>query len=417
MKRLLLVAYCFPPILTAEALLVLRTVRALEPLGWTVTVLTVDERTAPGARDDSLLANVPASTVIVRAPTRERPFQFLHRLPLRTALWLGLPEEQLLWYRAAVDRGSVLLRAERFDGLLSWASFHASNVVALRLAQQTDAPWVAHFSDPWVASPYFPGRPLQRAFAARLERKILEGADAVTFTTKQTVDLVGRSYPGAWRDRAVVIPHGFEPAAHGGLRRPGALRMVHTGIFYKDRRTPLPLLDALASLHREHSLKGRLEVVFVGPFLARYAAAVESLALNGIVRFVGQRPYSEAQRIARDADVLLVIDAPSTGASVFLPSKLVEYLAFRRPILGLTPREGASADLLRRLELPVVEPTDVAGIQRAVAELIGSFEDGTLVVSSRFTEVAREYEISATTAQLVRLLERLPRAARRLRPS
>ena len=193
--------------------------------------------------------------------------------------------------------------------------------------------------------------------------------------------------------------------------------MVHTGIFYKDRRTPLPLLDALASLHREHSLKGRLEVVFVGPFLARYAAAVESLGLNGIVRFVGQRPYSEAQRIARDADVLLVIDAPSTGASVFLPSKLVEYLAFRRPILGLTPREGASADLLRRLELPVVEPTDVAGIQRAVAELIGSFQDGTLVVSSRFTEVAREYEISATTAQLVRLLERLPRAARRLRPS
>ena len=46
--------------------------------------------------------------------------------------------------------------------------------------------------------------------------------------------------------------------------------------------------------------------------------------------------------------MLLVIDAPA-DESLFLPSKLIDYLPARKPILGLTPARGASADLIRAL--------------------------------------------------------------------
>ena len=62
--------------------------------------------------------------------------------------------------------------------------------------------------------------------------------------------------------------------------------------------------------------------------------------------------------------MLLVIDAPADD-SLFLPSKLIDYLPLGKPILGLTPLRGASADLIRRLGYPVVAPDDEAAIAAA----------------------------------------------------
>src|SRR6185312_7698921 len=54
--------------------------------------------------------------------------------------------------------------------------------------------------------------------------------------------------------------------------------------------------------------------------------------------------YEESLRLMCTADALLIIDAPFEH-NVFFPSKLVEYLWARRPILALTP-PGTSADIV-----------------------------------------------------------------------
>ena len=106
----------------------------------------------------------------------------------------------------------------------------------------------------------------------------------------------------------------------------------------------------------------------------------------------------EARAIAADADILLVIDAPTTGPSPFLPSKLVDYLPLRKPIFGVTPVDGASAALLKHLGCPVAAPDDVAGIQAVIAALVGRWRDGTIGVAPQFDRVAGEYDIRRTAA-------------------
>ena len=102
-----------------------------------------------------------------------------------------------------------------------------------------------------------------------------------------------------------------------------------------------------------------------------------------------------------------MIDAPSSGPSVFLPSKLVDYLPLRTPILGITPEEGASADLLRRLGCPVAQVTDIDAIASSLRDLVRRWKAGTLAVARTFDEVAAEYDIRRTSGCLDDLLNRV----------
>lgn len=184
------------------------------------------------------------------------------------------------------------------------------------------------------------------------------------------------------------------------------MRLVYTGRFYRDRRTPLALFRGLALLQEQAPLAGRLELVLMGPMVSEFRAAAAALGVEPLVRFEPRRPREDAARAAAAADVLLVIDAPSAGTSVFLPSKLIDYLAFRKPILGLTPADGASARLLARLECPVVAPDDPQAIAAALSALLARRQSGALSVSAAFDAVASEFEIRRTTAQLDDVLVR-----------
>jgi glycosyltransferase involved in cell wall biosynthesis len=184
------------------------------------------------------------------------------------------------------------------------------------------------------------------------------------------------------------------------------MRIVYTGRFYRDRRTPTALFRALALLQERASLTGRLELVLMGPAVEAFQRDAAALGLEGLVRFEPRGSKQAASRAAAEADVLLVIDAPSAGPSLFLPSKLVDYLAFRKTILGLTPRQGAPARLLERLECPIAAPDDPHAIAAALSELLARRQSGRLRVSDTFDAVASEFDIRRTTAQLDDVLVR-----------
>jgi hypothetical protein len=150
-----------------------------------------------------------------------------------------------------------------------------------------------------------------------------------------------------------------------------------------------------------------LEVVLIGQNVETYQAKAVQMGLGDLIRTSGPISFTESLQAASEADVLLVIDAPSQSPNLFLPSKLVDYLVFHKPILGLTPERGATADLLRRLECPVAPPDDAARIAAIISEMLRSWQTGTLRVSPAFARVATEYDIRHTVRQLDRILEEI----------
>jgi hypothetical protein len=409
LKRLLVVTYAFPPLCVAEAEQAARTVQELAAIGWKMTVLTIKlQSTTERYEADRPLAT-PDSVKIVRAASPER-FLFgwiknrtVERFARHGLQFLGLPEKQFLWFPKAVQAGNAILAAEQFTAIYSRACYHTANVVGLALHRATGLPFVAHFSDPWIGNPYHRLWPLQKLVCRRLEHSIISRAALVIFVTRQAAERVMARYPAAWRSKVAVIPHGYDlhqPSAPAVIpNTEDRLRVVYTGSFYS-QRTPMNLLLALRKLARVERLQGILEVSLIGPGALEYRSVVRTFGLDGVVRLEGPQTRLECLRATARADVLLLLGSSAEDESLFLPSKLVDYIALRKPILGLTPLQGASADLLRRLQCPVVPPDDIAAVADSIAATIQRWRAGVLTVSPDFETVACDYSIRTTTAKL-----------------
>jgi glycosyltransferase involved in cell wall biosynthesis len=385
-----------PPMYGPRATQVARLLSQLAALGWRpAAICLAPRRDGPNWFDGGTYAP-PQGVDLVRVPSPQESLAV--RAVLRLASWLrDYPDTARIWVRRAADAAIGLAAAGEYAGLITFAQPWSDHLVGLRVRRSTGLPWVAHFSDPWAGSPY--ATPRQRSIWRPMEEQVIREASAVVFVTEETADLTMAKYPGAWRSKVSVVPHGFEarpvdPPRPADVRRP--LRLVHTGRFYRGVRTPTALLRALADQHRRDPIHGALDVVFVGPHTQEYEREAAALGLTPFVKFRGRVAPAEAMRIAAGADALLVIDAASEGPSVFLPSKLIEYLPLRKPILGLTPPTGASARLLRRLGCAVAPPDDAAAIGVALHDLVGRWRRGTFGVSDAFDQVAAEFDITRT---------------------
>jgi glycosyltransferase involved in cell wall biosynthesis len=403
-KRLLAVSWEMPPMYGPRGTQVSRTLAQLAVLGWRpTTVCLAPRQRGPHWRGGAAI-DPPPGVELLRIPSPEE--WWLMRAAFRALPALrNVPDATRVWVPRAVRAASRAAASGEYAGVVSFAQPWSDHLVGLRVSRQTGLPWVAHFSDPWADSPYATAR--QRSTWRRMEEDVIREATAVVFVADETVELVMRKYPEEWRRKTFVVPHGFETgharsAATVPLPsdRSRPMRIAYTGRFYTGLRTPVALLRALANLQSRGSLAGTLEVLFVGPHTEEYGRDAHELGVSGLVRFPGRLPSTDAAAAAAGADVLLVIDAPNSGPSPFLPSKLIDYLPFRKPILGVTPEPGASAHLLRRLGCPIAQPDDVSSIEQALADLVSRWRAGTLDVGEAFDAVAAEFDISRTTARL-----------------
>jgi len=180
--------------------------------------------------------------------------------------------------------------------------------------------------------------------------------------------------------------------------------LVYTGRFYDGVRAPGVFLEAVADLHRASALDGLIAIEFVGSRMDAYAQQASALGLDSIVQFRPRVSPDQARRVAASADVLLVIDAPSEGPGLFLPSKLIDYLPLEKPILGITPVKGPSGDLIRDLGYPVVDPLDRAAIVLALRQLLDAHHSGSLTMSPQHLAIAAAYDMRAIGAAFDQVL-------------
>ncbi|MGI9499418.1 MAG: glycosyltransferase [Geminicoccaceae bacterium] len=394
MKRLTAVSWFMPPIVLPRSIQIARGLKTLHQRGWISDVVCAPTEAMNGTvvdRDFGALYDGYFQRHAVEYREDVSPSSWLRR----SMRWMQPPDDvdEDNWIRRAGKVTLNLIQQSRPDVFVTFAQPWINHRVGLYIKECcSDLPWLVHFSDPWVDSIYLPDagseeEKTRRRVWREQEEAIVNAADAVVFVTRQTADLVMRKYPGDWRSKVHVVPHGFDrdtlPALPSQSADRGPLKLIHAGNIYAGKRDPQCLFQALQHLGGRDALAGRLEVAFYGNAPVETLAELKTAGLEGIVTFEGTVGYLESLRVAAAADALLLIDA-AADVNVFLPSKTVDYLMLERPILGLTPENGATADVLGSTGHTVTPPGDVQALARHLAEWLGRYERGEPLMSGPF---------------------------------
>jgi hypothetical protein len=284
----------------------------------------------------------------------------------------------------------------------------SDHLVGLKIHQQYKLPWIAHFADAWIDNPFLKFTGQEYKYWSEIEKDVISEADALVFVSRQLANLVMRKYPAEWGKKVRVISNAFDldilETFSTNNRIHNRLRLIYTGSFY-GIRTPLPLYNGLQTLNKEQPIKNQVQVILIGNIPKKYLKTAEQMGLDEIVEFPGDFSYLDSQKMAAKADVLLVIDAnTSPELCIFLPSKLIDYLMFRKPILGITPYENPSAKLLRQLDCPVVAPEDIKGVAMAISDLLKRRKCETLRISPDHENTISQFNINQTVGDFHNVL-------------
>lgn len=388
--------------------------------GFDLRVLTTTTSHALQAMDASLMRGLPEDLVVMRQPSPEALLtEWFPKVGRWAAVMMGrqvMPEVFLPWAMTATKAGLRLAHDWRPQLIYSRAPKHVSNVVGWRLKRKTKLPWIAHFSDPWITAG-LPYRRLQRLIGLPLERCILRDADALIFVTRQAMERVLRPYPASWRQRARVIPHGYEvqseapvvPACPPGY---GPLTIIHAGAFYPGMRSPDTLITALKQLHARTPLDGRLAIQCIGDDSQRYQPQAEAAGLAGVLRFMSSISFDKCKALIASSHLSLIIDTPGYGG-LFLPTKLFEAFGSKIAVLGLTEPGSALAEILEKAEMLWADVRDPSSIATVIGAMLEAWEVQHKAPSLGRREVVDSYMIDRVNEPLADLIyEMVPGAVR-----
>ena len=347
MRRVLLITYTFPPDNVPAAARPGQLFKYLPECGYQCVVVAANADGSPP--EDDLVHRVPAGdrrSAVEIASTFARWF----------TRFCSPYEDRLSWVPYAAAAAADIIRSQPIEAIYSTSPFLAAHFAGLWLKLRYGLPWVADFQDPVRDNPFRDRRWIY-PYDAIIERAFFRHADWLIANTDTVASAWGNRYP-KWAGKISVLWNSYDPLDGVEPREtpPDPHRVLaHVGSMYGGRHPS----QLLMSLERLNIGASTLSVKFVGPIdrdvLTAHGPLFERLQQKGVLTY-GNRsvPRQEALRETAEADCLLLLDINEKNASMQMPSKLLDYVRFGKPILAYTPADSPTERILKRSGIPSI---------------------------------------------------------------
>jgi Glycosyl transferase 4-like domain len=364
MTRLLLISQTFPPDNAASAVRAGQIFKYLPEHGYQPVVVAAnpDERSIGG----DLLRRVPSEKRVAAVSLVSTFARWFTR-------FLSPYDDRLSWAPHAVDAAVRIMKSQPVQAVYSTSPFLSAHFAALWLKARFGLPWIADFQDPVRDNP-FRSRRWIYPYDALIERLIFRHAERLAANTDAVAATWRERYP-QWAEKVSVLWNSFDPSERiePGVVPPRSYRVLaHIGSLY-DGRHPAKLL---ASLERLDIAPSDVRIKLVGPIapdvLAAHAPLFARLSAKGALEFGNAPvPREEALRETAEADYLVLLDVYNDrDVSLQLPSKLMDYVRFGKPILAYTPKGSPAERILARSGVPNVTIDPLASEEVADRKLL-----------------------------------------------
>ena len=301
------------------------------------------------------------------------------------------PDGMKYWHESAFKEASKIMDDEKIDAIISSSWPITCHTIAKDLKERQNIPWIADLRDLWNLNPYVSHTFIRNYFEKRLELKTFENADALTTTTDLAAETLSTLHP---MSRIVPILSGYDKDDFKFLEElvskkddlssdsPEKLKFIYAGSLYGGKRDPTYLFEAIRQLEDENKLDpSKISIEFYGD-----STGLEDIAnrygLLDIVHIGGKIAHDEVLKKQLNSDVLLLISWDNEKEKMFIPGKIYEYFALKKPVLSIGYKEGSLKDLIEETKVGY-HVSSLESTKEALLKIYEEFvENGTVELNA-----------------------------------
>ncbi|MCP4367656.1 MAG: glycosyltransferase family 4 protein [Deltaproteobacteria bacterium] len=364
MKKVLIIAYSFPPHPNIGSQRPYRLAKYFPRHGWEATVLSVKRSGKLPEHIRVIETDYNDVRAILKSKIGISPEKGLHEQlginvtknfkhkSLKSKLIklvreiIAFPDPERGWRRIAIEAASELLKRERVDAIISTSSPVTSHLIARKLKHKFRIPWIADLRDLWTQNPYMNKFCLIKYFEKRLELRTLSYADALVTVTEPWIDTLKAIH----RDKKVYcVTNGYDDDDFTKLssKLTSKFTLTYTGTLYSGKRDPSLLFKVTTELINKKLIdRDLIEIRFYGPEENWLIDDIKRNNMDGVVRFCGFLPRNEVLKRQRESQLLLLLLWDNKNEAGFCPAKVYEYFGAGRPIIAIGGQEHVVKGML-----------------------------------------------------------------------
>ena len=317
-KKILIIAYFFPPYGSVGAFRVSKLVKYFKNFGWDITVITVDEKYYSSKElDYNKVNDIPDDIQVIKTSRLHQFSKF--------------KEEGLYWSKDLYFTIKKLIKFKEFDYMFYTGGPFMQFSIAPKIKKISNIPYILDFRDPWLLTPYNNSN-LRKKVAGILEPYAIRNAELVLNVTDDATNLYRKYYPMEDKNKFITIPNGYDKDDFKDIEdiniEKGNLKIVYSGKF-GGFRNPIPFLNSIINYNNKN--KKKITFIHIGSKEQEIEDFIQSNpCISKYMIQVGFVPYKVALAYIKASDIGLII----SGGHPYEPTtKIYDYIALNKKIL------------------------------------------------------------------------------------